>query len=430
MSKARRAVELVKDALIILLACSALWLMTRSQVLGPVSRLFSKDAPLTGTGQAQGGERPDAARPLGVAAVLVREGGAVRYGVRSDESARDALFQRTAGLLVEALSSAGDPEPVSRGQWETALTARTGVCFDFQGEVPLPVLTRWLDGGQSKLTATVRRLLLADCQGTAALYYRDEGSGNYWRCRSEVVDLPRLEEALSGLTGNGVFYAFESEQYADLDPDTLLSQEAPAPAVFTASNPAAGGQAALEALASDLDFAINTNGVYYAGEWVARSGSDTLRLTSRGTVSYLAGEGESDRFRTSEDGLFGAVETCRRLAAAALGGRCGQARVYLVSAAETEGGWEVRFGYSLNGVPVQLEEGCAAGFLVENGRVTQFTLRVRSYADSGERRAVLPIRQAAAALTAGGLSGEELLLVYADGGGETVSAGWAAWREG
>lgn len=39
---------------------------------------------------------------------------------------------------------------------------------------------------------------------------------------------------------------------------------------------------------------------------------------------------------------------------------------------------------------------------------------------------VLPVRQAAAAMEAEGLEGQELLLVYLDGGGDTVSASWAA----
>ena len=53
-------------------------------------------------------------------------------------------------------------------------------------------------------------------------------------------------------------------------------------------------------------------------------------------------------------------------------------------------------------------------------------LRIRSYTDSGERSAVLPVRQAAAALEAMGLEGEELLLVYRDTGSDTVTAAWAA----
>ncbi len=418
--------ELGKDVLIVLLACSAVWLLARTQLMGPAGRLWREEVPQAGPDQSGSESQMEAARPLRISAVLVRDGGAVRSGVQYDEAACDALFQQTAGLLVEALSSAGAPEKVDRRTWERALTASTGVCFDFQGNIPLEVLSRWLSGESSPLSGSVRRLLLADWRGTAALYFRDEEDGNYYRCPSQVVDLPRLEEALSGLTDSGAFYAFESELYSGLDPDTLLSRELPAMAVYTVSDPVSGGQAALEELAGDLDFAINTNGVYYAGEWVARSGDDALRLSSRGVLSYLAGGGGGDHFRLPGGGLFNGVETCRRLAAAALGSRCGQARLYLLDARETERGCEVRFGYSLNGVPVWLEEGCAAEFLVEDGRVARFSMRLRGYAGSGETTAALPVRQAAAARAAGGLSGAERLLVDADSGGETASAGWMA----
>ena len=109
-----------------------------------------------------------------------------------------------------------------------------------------------------------------------------------------------------------------------------------------------------------------------------------------------------------------------------LGGRCGEARLYLRSADETDRGWEISFGYSLNGIPVQTEEGDAARFLVENGQITQFTLHFRSYAPAGTTAPVLPSRQAAAALGAMGLEGEELVLIYSDTGGDTLSAGWSA----
>jgi len=421
-------VELAKDALIVLLSCSALWLLTKSQLLEPLGQLWGEEVPQAGPGQAQSVNQLEAARPLGIAAVLAGEGETVRYSTQCDAAACDALFQQTAGLLAEAVSSAGEPEPISRRVWERALTASTGVCFDFRGEVPLSVLSRWLSAGEEpRLSAPVRRLLLADWQGTAALYYRNEEDGGYYRCQSEVVDLARLEEALAGLTGNGAFYAFESEVYSALDPDTLLSREIPPLAVYTAANSGAGGRTALEELAGELDFSINANGVYYAGEWVARSGNDTLRLSGRGTASYLAGEDGGEHFLLpGSGGLFDAVETCRRLAAAALGSRCGQARLYLMSVRETGEGREIRFGYSLNGIPVQLEESCAASFLVEGGRVVQFSMQLRSYAENGETSAVMPVRQAAAALLAEGLEGKELLLVYTDSGGDTVRAGWAA----
>lgn len=427
----RRAIETGKYILIVLLTCSALWLVSRTQMAGPLRSLFQEETPQADTSQAQTEERVSAARPLRITASLPGGG---RCGAQYDESARDALFQQVAPLLVETMSSAAAPETITRGQWEEALTKQTGVCLDFQGEVPLAVLSGWLSGEPGRLTATVRRLALSVWEGTAALYYRDERDGGYYRCRSEVVDASRLESALTKLADNGTFYAFESELYDALDPDTLLRAELPAMTVYTASSPVTGDQETLEALAEDLDFSINPNGIYYAGEWVARSGNDTLRLSERGVVSYLAEAGGGDHFLVSgqdgSGGLFDAVERCRQLASATLGTRCGQARLYLMSVTETEQGWEIEFGYSLNGIPVRLETGFAARFLVEDGQITQFFLHFRSYTDSGETSAVLPVRQAAAALEAMGLEGEELLLVYTDGGGDALSAGWAAADRG
>ena len=124
------------------------------------------------------------------------------------------------------------------------------------------------------------------------------------------------------------------------------------------------------------------------------------------------------------------MELCRRLAGAVLNGRCGDARLYLISVSPLERGWEIDFGYSLNGIPVHLDQGYAARFLVAEGRVEQFTLRLRSYSGGGGTGAVLPARQAAAALLAQGGTGAELALVYLETGGDTLSASWAGRDNG
>ena len=96
-----------------------------------------------------------------------------------------------------------------------------------------------------------------------------------------------------------------------------------------------------------------------------------------------------------------------------------------MSAEATQTGWEIEFGYQLNGVPVRLERGYAARFLVEGEQVTQFTLYFRNYVSGGDTASPLPLRQAIAALVAEGLEGEELVLIYPDSGGDTLTAGWA-----
>ena len=429
-TKRRRAIELAKDVLIVLLSCSALWLGIGSQMTHPLRGALAPLPPQAEAGQGDGGAGIEIARPLRITAVLTEGGQTVRYAAQYDEQASDSLFQQTASLLAEALSEAGEAERATRSQWEAALCSAPGLCFDFQGSIPLPVLSGWLTGEETPLTAPVRRVVLTAGADGASLYFRDEETGAYYRCALEMEGRQELAESLSALSGNGALYAFEAEQYRLLDGDTLLSAQLPTPRVYTAANPAAGGRADLEILMEELGLSPNPNSYYYAGSaHVGRSGNDTLRLLDGGTAVYESEEG-SDHFRiTAQDGgeptLLEMVEACRRLTGV-LTARCGQSRLFLSSVTQTEEGLEVAFEYSLNGSPVRLDGGSAARFLVADGRIAQFTLRFRSYADSGETSVVMPYVQTMAAMEARGLEGEELLLAYLDNGGERLSASWAA----
>lgn len=431
--KRRRAIELAKDVLIVLLTCSALWLVTRSQIMSSISGLLQEETPAGGTHETQGGTRADA-RPLRIVASLPGETRTGRCVLQYDQAAVDGLFQQVVGLLVETLSSAGAPEEVTRSQWEQALTTPPSLCLDFQGELPLTVLSGWLAGEEMDNTATVRRLVLTVWDESVALYYQDRNDGSYYRCLSEVANGQHLTEALASLQDNGAYYAFESGQYDWLDPDTLLTDSVPTPDVYQVKNPLSGDQSALEQIMTALELPVNSSSFYSVGdERVARIGGDNLRLSGNGVVEYHAEEGSSlfTAAAQPEDAtLFQVVEACRKLAAATVGSSAGQARLYFSGVRESEEGLEVSFNYCLNGIPVRLEDGAAAWFQVENGRITRFVLRYRSYTDSGETSVVLPIPQAAAAMEAMGLEGEELLLVYSDNGGETVSASWAATRNG
>lgn len=431
--KRRRAIELAKDVLIVLLTCSALWLVTRSQIMSSINGLLQEETPAGGTHETQGGTRADA-RPLRIVASLPGETRTGRCALQYDQVAVDGLFQQVVGLLVETLSSAGAPEEVTRSQWEQALTTPPSLCLDFQGEIPLTVLSGWLAGEEIDNTATVRRLVLTVWEKSVALYYQDRNDGSYYRCLSEVANGQHLAEALVSLQDNGAYYAFESGQYDWLDPDTLLTDSVPTPDVYQVKNPLSGDQSALEQIMTALDLPVNSSSFYSVGdERVARIGGDNLRLSGNGVVEYHAEEGSSlfTAAAQPEDAtLFQVVEACRKLAAATVGSNAGQARLYFSGVRESEEGLEVSFNYCLNGIPVRLEDGAAAWFQVENGRITRFVLRYRSYTDSGETSVVLPIPQAAAAMEAMGLEGEELLLVYSDNGGETVSASWAATGNG
>lgn len=438
-----RAVELCKDALILLLTCSALWLAAQTQLLAPLGNLLGEDGVQTTAGQTHTGGQVGSALPMAmvvnIPGEMVQNGGTglpvegegIRAGVVHDQAACQELFQQVAGVLVEAMSGTAAPAKISRGQWEEALTEQLGFYMDFQGQLPMTVLAAWLSGGSTQLDGSVRRLVLTAEGEDVVLYYQNEEDGGYYRCVSEMGEPGTLKELAAAYTDNGAFYAFESEEYHALAPDTLLFPNTPTLGGYTVSNPVNSGEDSLRELVQELGFSLNSTNFYSTDEWVARSGDDSVRLSERGTVEYTAGgeDGILPILHSGGSSLFRSVETCRQVAAALMNGRCGDARLYLSGVQETSDGLEIEFEYSLNGTPVYFDYGSAVHFVVSGGQIVQFTMHLRSYAASGTTSVVMPPKQALAAFSALELEGQELMLIYSDSGADTVAVGWAAREE-
>ena len=427
----KRLIERGKSLLIVVLSCSAVLLLLRTQAVifdtGNQSSAYSAGIRETASPE----DTAAAAIPLRMAAAIRQGSETVRYGVQYDQEGTDALFQQTSSLLLEALSSASQPQKVGEDAWRRALSAAPGLYFDWQGEIPLSVLTGWLSVDNPALTGTVRRMVLTAEEGQVLLYYWEESEGQGYACAADVISAGRLAEAVNALQENGARFAFETEEYASLHPYTMVLAQAPSPKVYSGANPLTGEES-LRELQELLGFPENSAYYEAAGELVVRSRNDTLHMGEDGRVTYEAAAEGSDRYRLPGAGLYDAVEGCRQLVQQTLGQSCGEAALYLLRVEESGGGgWQVEFGYCLDGVQVRLgEEGWAARFVVEQGQITDFQLRFRSYGDGGAVSAVLPERQAMAAMEAMGHQGEELLLAYLDGGSEgLISASWVAAGE-
>lgn len=433
MDKRKRmqtVVELGKDVLIFLLTCSALWMLFSNGLMRRLDLGREDTAHVTGV-QNNADIREDAVRPMRLTATLQSGSEPVRYTAQHDEAAVDELFQKAAGLLMETLSSMEAPEPITRREWERALACAPGLCFDFQGEMPLSALTGWLNVELSTPDALVRRLVLTVWKESAALYYYDIDAENWYRCVTQAVGTAQLENALVGLSPNGAYYAFESELAAGMQADTLLVPNPDPLVIYAVDNPMSGGRTALEELMTDLGF--NLSGcVFYsgAGEEVGRSGSDTLRLSKEGVVEYHADVDGTRQFpvngSSGQGGVFATADACEQLLWQAVHARCGQARTYLSRVEQTASGWHLEFEYNLNGTPVSIEGGPAASFEVSNGQITAFTIRLRSYTPGESLQILLPPVQAAAAMNALELDGQELRVMYLDRGENWVIPNWTA----
>lgn len=426
-----RLVEWGKNLLILLLTLSALSLLGRTQF---ANALFSRYGWLWDTAASWFRSDEDAAAPhrtddsapaVQPARLAICQDGQ-RCGVQYDSSAADAAFGELSTLLSEALSSAAAPEPVPEQTWRQALS-QDGLYFDFSVPLPLSALSAWLGDGavNPALPHDARRICLTGtADGGVSLLYHNEADGLYYACGTTLSREIHLEAALTGWSPNGATFAFEADGMDALDPYTMLPAPAEMPE-FSASNPLSDDPERLNSLLRTLSFQPQ-GALDPAAGGQLREGSDTLRLTADGSVTFHS-IGDSDfRFPLSA-GRQETLDFVCRLAETTAGAWCGDARLVLAGIQETGNELQITFQYRLAGAPVALPDGrAAARFTVRNGAVTDFTLYLRAYAASEETTPVLPVLQAGAILEGQGTSGRELALRYLDAGGGPVRAGWTA----
>lgn len=422
-----RLIEWGKSLLILLLALSLIYLVGRTQFSDKMEdslKSLLSDGPEESTGAASDRTSSVKINPLRLA--IYREG--LRYGVQYDQDTVDADYSALSILFAEALSSAAAPETVSERAWQNAL-CRTSIYMDFYYPVPLNILAGWLgeDSGSLALTGCARRICLAaDEDGGVSLYYIDEESGAYYACATTLSQNIHLDKAVEDWSPNGVQFAFEVEGMESLEPYTLLTAT-PEPAVYAVSNPLLDDGSRLEDLLSELSFHSQSSALSPVTGGQVVEGNDSLRLSENGVVMFHT-IGDSDfRFSISGDNIEAALEYVQTLAEATVGTWCGQAKLCLAEINETAEQTEIVFQYCLNGVPVKLPDGYAAArFAVSNGAITDFSLYLRCYTDTGETSLVLPFVQAAAAMESMKADGRELILLYEDLGAEQISASWVA----
>lgn len=429
MSKSR-LIEWLKTLLIMILTVSAVWLVTLSPLyIGSpleerVKELFAREEETVQTVRTL----TAATRPM-AAAVMGNEG---RYGVQYDSAAVGEVFENFAPLLGGALNAGLQAETILESRWKAALDD-VGIYFDFGNNIPIAALADWLrDGeGETLLTGSARRIVLAEGDGEndVRLYWQDGESGAFYSCATKLDRKLQLIPSVSGWMPNAAFFAFEDGRYRACAPYTLIT-DAENPAVYLESVSLTAGNAAdVQQVLEGLSYSFASGSSYaISGGTRYTDGINNFQLTDAGELTYhasepffLAGAGEGLAEVTQ------CIETARLLAENTLGKLCGEAKLVLSSVTETEGGLEITFGYSLNGIPVFLSpEGWAAQFIVREGAVTEFTLYFRNYSPSGETTMLLPELQAAAALEALDPKRNELILAYHDAGTATATAGWIA----
>lgn len=423
MEAKRPWLEWGKDALIVLLTLSAVYLLTMTPLVQD-SGLLELLRPKPAAGAAQtGAAQTGAVLPARLA--VCRNG--QRFGLQYNEERMSAQFAALSPLLGDALAGAGQGAELTEEGWRGRLQ-RTGAYFDFAGDVPLAALGGWL-GGECALEGSARRVLLCAGEGDQVeLCWQDADSGGFFSCPTTLSSTLHLAQVVDGVNANGAYFAFEDPELARLlAPYTLITEGQRTGVQYTASMPLSGA-GETEAMLDALSFNSRNHAPGSRGE-VYLDGTDRLVVADGGTVTYRAAQGGKYPVGTGGHATAAeAADMARALAERAMGALCGDARLYLISVQpHGEGGWQVRFGYRLNGSAVYLyDEGWAAEFLVQDGFITEFVLHLRCYTASGGSTLLLPVDKAAVMLPDLGGEGHELVIQYRDGGGDSLSPSWEA----
>lgn len=416
----RRQVDRLENILILLLACSALFLLHRTGIFQSI----------TGQGTGGGSESfltgvQDTALARGTPVRLMVQTSAGRYGVQYDQEKVDSLYQQGLNDLLMASVDAMDlVKEVSQETWQQAVTqSGTWVYYDFLYDVSFT-------GQSSRGEGAARRYLITGRNGRAeSVYYYNEGGETYYQGQLRESGLP-LPEALEGLPTNQGRFAFEDGELSQLlAPDMMLLSQPILCPVYTASNPVADwGAEEREALLKALDFNLRAAAIYETADGtVIQEGSDTLRIQKSGKVIFHGAESGEARFQALSAREKDLQIKAEELLAAVAQGEEEEGRM-LCQAIETgaDGSVELRFCRLLGGAEVQVwEEGWSARFVFSGSSLTGFTIYLREYTPTGETRGVLLERQAAAAAAAQGQTGKELQIYYPDNAASELLPGWS-----
>ena len=389
----RRLLEIGKDILIVFLVlvnvtlaimCLPTKTLTQTKWLASALRPFAglfglNEAELTYTAPATGSAFIGAAQPIAV--TLSTEAG--RQSAQYDFAALDTLYGQYGGLLAQALESAETPQACTESAFYAALRGPSAA-FCFPGTISPAVLGAWLNV-RAPEGADAQWYLLALNGETVELYLLGGSC-----CRAQTA----------------------------LSAETLAAELSAAVCTGLGTNPC--DARFISALATQIG--INPYGdARFVGNDGTTSFTETglhLRVSAQGRIDLQILQSD-DRFQSASADALGRIEAARSLLSRLTGDSYGEARVYLQSYSEDGQSAVCTFGYYLSGIEIA-PRGGGIEIRFDGTQITRASVLYRSYTATSTPAALLPAAQAAACLP----KGETLRLLYAEGTGGELTAGW------
>ena len=411
MREHRQRIDRLENILIVVLVCTALFLIQKT---GMFQNLTGRGGGTAVEASFTGVQDTALSRQTPVALLIQTTSG--RYGVQYDQDTVDGLYQNgLSTLLTTAIDHVESVKITTEEDWQSAISQGDHwIFYDFLYDVAFT-------SQDSEGEGSARRFLLSGRNGRVdTLRYYNEKTGTYYLGQLRDMGLT-LPEAQEGLTPSGGVLAFEEETLsASLDPNTLVLPEVPVCPVYTVTNPlAAWDSETRNSLLESLDFNLRAAAVYQTSDGlVVQEGADTLRLQKSGKLTFHAAESGPARFQA-----LSAQEKDLQIQAEALLDQVAKPRIgagrLVCQSVETQEDGSVVLQYAclLGGSQVQLwDEGWTAKFIFEGANLSSFVICLREYTKTEQTSQALPVRQAAAAVSAMGPQGKDLQLSYLDDG--------------
>lgn len=419
---ARRLIEILKDALIVLLVLAIValtllalpaktitstpWLATLLRPVAPLLGLSTSE--LTDAGELLADELHGAAQPV----IISVQNSAGRSSAQYDFSALDTAFEQLGGYLAQALDGADEGREVTQQEVLRALAGQS-VAFCYPLEVAPSVVAAWLNSSAPSLPAAQWFVLAVEDTGVA-LYLT--GSQSY-RCETALSGAT-LESVLEAYQPDGSLFAFQDTTgaYARAAALSLISPTGGLTQAVS-SNPCEARFVA--SLASNLGF-----NPYGDAKYVSPTGTTSFTETTHALSVTAAGHVElqvfepMERFTSAADTTENRIELARELLTEIASGTLGEARLYLTGLQKDGTQTTCSFAYFLNGVCVSAVEEASVSF--DGDRITRAELTLRTIQTTAESASLLPPVQAAAILERDAL----LTLRYVEQDEGTLSPAW------
>jgi hypothetical protein len=427
MSNHKRLLEWGKTLLIFFLSISAVALLLRSHLYSVSASSSGSNFILSFLGFGSDEESTAATSSTALQCLfpiqIVFNNNGAQYGLQYQQDEVTSQFDSVATLFSESAGALSSPISVSEDTFRNSLQ-NSGIYLEFPAPVPISILEAWLTGGSfstdSEHTASQIELSLDSAQNAVILYYRNSTDGLFYQTVTDV-SFDRLKTVLSSYQSNGCSFAFQDTSYTKLSPYTLIGQTASSLDVYSTANPIP--LSSVSKLLSDLAFLNYSESPVDNGVAIIEY-SDSLSVSSDGTISYNSDDDRSNRFPGC-DNLWNAINTIQQsVLKYTLQSWRGDAEVYLSKVENSGTSIVLTYDYCINGVYVRRTNiPYAAQFTVSNGYITNFMLYPCSFTKTNDTSPVLPQLQATAALEALVTDQRPLSLCY-QSHDATVQASW------